>query len=84
MYINRQAPCALDQSASAAAVRAIQDHDQKALNGLLTRRTLISLNSGTMFHVDSTREGVIWGFVRDGPNTGEYCSVIASFLSIGE
>jgi phage head maturation protease len=84
MYMPRQTPCALDESASAAAVRAVQDHDQKTLDALLTRRTLISLSKGTMFDADSTREDVIWGFVRSGPKKGEYCSVIASFLSTGE
>jgi hypothetical protein len=41
----------------------------------------VSLSKGTTFDVDSTRDDVIWGFVRGGPNTGEYCSVIGSFLS---
>jgi hypothetical protein len=81
MYTNRPTLCALDEPASAAVVRAIRVHDQKTLNALQASKMLVSLSIGTMFDVDSTRDTVIWGFVRGGPNTGEYCSVIGSFLS---
>ena len=81
MYTNRPTLCALDEPASAAVVRAIRVHDQKTLDALQAHRMLVSLSIGTLFDVDSTRDDVIWGFVRGGPNTGEYCSVIGSFLS---
>src|SRR6266404_5419671 len=75
LYTDRETPCTLDRSASATVIRAGLERYQRTVNGSLTRTTVISLSKRTRFDVDSTRNGVAWGVVRSGRNTGAYCSV---------
>jgi hypothetical protein len=79
-YVKMNAPCALGRSSAAAVSDAIRARDDDALQGLLERGKIVRLAAGTRFEWESSSDGLVWGFVRSGRETGRDCYILPGLL----